>query len=116
MASNSEAPTVGFVLTKEYIRNAYKHLEETDDIEHRNEFFKKYMIEDVTWEITGNGHEMAGTRHSLQDHSAVSFARLGKKLAGPIKFVVRSIILEPDTRSACVEIRGHATRTNGEPC
>lgn len=114
MASNSKTLGAGFVLTKDYIRNAYKHLEETDDIEHRNQFFKKYMVENVIWEITGNGHEMAGTRHSLAEHSAVSFTRLGKKLTGPIKFVVRSIILEPDTGLACVEIRGHATRTNGE--
>lgn len=37
----------------------------------------------------------------------------GKKLTGQIRFVVRSIILEPDTRSACIEMRGYATRTNG---
>ena len=31
----------------------------------------------------------------------------------PIKFVVRSVILEPDTRWACVETRGFATRKSG---
>lgn len=140
MASSDGGPSSPpVVLTKEYIRAAFKHLEEIDDVEHRNAFFKKYMTEDVEWEITGNGHELAGTRYSLADHSAASFSKLGtnvylffvglpiaykswddmadntkgQKLAKPIKFVIRSIILEPDTRRASIETKGYATRTNG---
>lgn len=73
-ASSSPAPVV---LTKEYIRAAFKHLEETDDVAHRNAFFQRYMTEDVEWEITGSGHELAGTRHGLAEHSAASFSKLG---------------------------------------
>ncbi|KAF3765560.1 hypothetical protein M406DRAFT_329457 [Cryphonectria parasitica EP155] len=115
MSTQAEATPTPVILTKDYIRDAFKHLEEVEDVEHRNLFFKKYMVEDVKWEITGNGHELAGTRYSLAEHSSASFTKLGKKLQKPIKFVVRSIILEPDTRWACVECQGFATRTNGQP-
>lgn len=37
----------------------------------------------------------------------------GKKLTKPIKFVVRNIILEPDTRWASIETKGCATRMDG---
>lgn len=76
--TNSDVTSAPVALTKEYIRDAFKHLEETHDVEHRNEFFKRYMLEDVKWEITGNGHSLAGTRHSLADHSAASFNKLGE--------------------------------------
>lgn len=78
MASGDDGPSSPpVVLSKEYIRAAFKHLEEIDDVEHRNAFFKKYMTENVEWEITGNGHALAGTRYSLADHSAASFSKLG---------------------------------------
>lgn len=64
-------------LTKEYIRAAFELLSQTDDAENRSEFFRRYMVADVRWEITGSGHELAGTRNSLAEHSAASFSRLG---------------------------------------
>lgn len=42
-----------------------------------------------------------------------ALAPKGKRLAKPIRFVVRSIILEPDARRASIETKGYATRTNG---
>lgn len=85
----SSTSSSGSPLTKDYIRNAYKHLEETDDLDVRNEFWDKYMIENVTWEITGNGHSLAGIRHSLAEHSAASFSKLGNQRV-PFRFVCRA--------------------------
>lgn len=79
MTTEIESQAVPVSLTKDYIRKAFKHLEETEDLDLRNEFFKRYMIENVTWEITGNGHQLAGTRHSQAEHSAASFSRLGMR-------------------------------------
>lgn len=78
MTATIDPPPAPVTLTKDYIRKAYKHLEETEDLDFRNEFFKQYMIDNVTWEITGNGHELAGVRHSLSEHSAASFSKLGR--------------------------------------
>lgn len=69
--------TQSFTLTKEYIYLALKPLEEVDDLETRSEFFKKYIVEDVTWTLAGNAHELAGTSHSLSEHNAATFNRLG---------------------------------------
>lgn len=64
-------------LTKEYIRAAFRLLEQPDGVEDRDRFFQRYMVANVRWEITGSGHALAGTRNSLADHSAASFSRLG---------------------------------------
>lgn len=99
--NDSNATTsVPVVLTKEYIHQAFKHLEETQDMAHRNEFFTQYMLEDVKWEITGNGHSLAGTRYSLADHSAASFNRLGENKPGHADFLVHR------EQRACTDICG----------
>lgn len=77
MASQAQPSTTPFALTKDYIRDAFKLLEEVDDLDKRNSFFEKFMVPDVKWEITGSAHDMAGTRHNLADHSAASFNKLG---------------------------------------
>jgi hypothetical protein len=38
----------------------------------------------------------------------------GKKLVNPIKFTVKSIILDADAKKACVETQGEATRKTGQ--
>lgn len=81
MATSTNSQDASVSLTKEYIRDAYKHLEETEDLDFRNQFWKKYMIQNVTWEITGNGHSLAGVRHSLAEHSDASFSKLGMPTA-----------------------------------
>ncbi|PSR97363.1 hypothetical protein BD289DRAFT_480207 [Coniella lustricola] len=115
MASQAQASATPVVLTKDYIRDAFKLLEEVDDLSQRNSFFEKFVVPNVKWEITGTAHDMAGTRHNLADHSAASFDKLGKKLSKPIKFVVRSVILEAETRWASIECQGFTTRLNGKP-
>ena len=110
MATSSDEP---MKLTKDYIKLAFGHLEETQDLNKRDIFFKEYMVENVTWEITGQDHYMAGIRHSLAEHTAASFAKLRQKIKDPIKFVIRSIVLDTTIRTACVELRGYATKLNG---
>ena len=65
------------VLTKDYILNAFKPLEETEDVEKRTKFFKMYMVENVTWNITGSAHDLVGTRYSLAEHNSATFGKLG---------------------------------------
>ena len=100
-------------LTKEYIKKAFSYLEEVDDLDKRNIFFTKYMIEDVTWEITGRGHRLVGTRHSIAEHNAASFARVRERITSAIKFVVRNIILDNESRTACIELFGYSEQLDG---
>ena len=65
-----------FTLTKEHITKAFGYLEEIDDLQKRNIFFKEYIIPDVTWEIAGTGHVLAGTSYNLADLQEKTFIRL----------------------------------------
>ena len=100
-------------LTKDYIKKAFSYLEEVDDLDKRNIFFTQYMIEDVTWEVTGRGHRLAGTRHSVAEHNNASFARVRERITSAIQFVVRSIILDNESRTACIELYGYSVQLDG---
>lgn len=95
---NAPSSSPGSPLTKDYIRKAYKHLEETNDLDVRNEFWIKYMVENVTWEITGNGHSLAGIRYSLAEHSAASFSKLGNQWVPLLVFFVRQFLADKSSR------------------
>ncbi|KAB5527939.1 hypothetical protein GE09DRAFT_1149699 [Coniochaeta sp. 2T2.1] len=64
--------------------------------------------------IAGTGHVLAATSYNLADLQAKTFIKLRKKLTTPIKFTIKSIILEPGSNTACVETQGHATRLIGK--
>ncbi|KAF7561200.1 hypothetical protein G7046_g2960 [Stylonectria norvegica] len=108
---------VAFKLTKAYVLTVFAPLQETTDLTLRNSFFTNFVVPDVKWTITGTGHSLAGTRYNLQDHSDASFAKLGKRLIAPIKFVVKRVVVDQerdvDGWWACVETRGEATRKSG---
>ncbi|KAB5585078.1 hypothetical protein GE09DRAFT_1069295 [Coniochaeta sp. 2T2.1] len=104
-----------FTLTKEHIAKTFGYLEEIDDLQKRNIFFNEYIVPDVTWEIAGTGHVLGGTSYNLADLQAKTFIKLRKKLTTPIKFTLKSIILEPGSNIVCVETQGHATRLIGKP-
>jgi hypothetical protein len=72
-----------FVLTHAYIKQAFAHLEEVDDLSRRNIFFSKYIVKDVKWTVTGSGHDLAGTRYTLEDHANATFNRLGESSISP---------------------------------
>ena len=107
-----------FKLTKAHVHHVFASLLETDDLSVRNVFFTDHMIPDVTWTITGTGHSLAGTRYNLQDHSNASFNNLGKRLTGPIKFVVKRVVVDAEREEngwwACVELKGEAMRKTGK--
>ncbi|OAQ71307.1 hypothetical protein VFPPC_03628 [Pochonia chlamydosporia 170] len=108
----------GFTLTKDYVRKAFAHLGEVNDIEHRKKFLTEYIVPNVTWTCTGNAHSLAGTRYTLKDHEDATFNRLGKKLKGPIKFTATRVIVDAEAEEdgwwCTVETKGEATRTTGE--
>lgn len=68
------------ILTKDYILNAFKLLEETEIMTKRMEFFNRYMVDNVTWNITGSAHDLVGTRYNLADHTAATFGKLGNEM------------------------------------
>ncbi|KJZ73844.1 hypothetical protein HIM_06737 [Hirsutella minnesotensis 3608] len=117
--STAATKTPAFILTRDHILRAFAPLAETKDAAIRERFFTDSIVPDVTWTITGSAHSLAGTRRSLEAHSAASFNKLGQKLRGPIAFTVTRVIVDaepgPDGWWACVETRGEATRSTGEP-
>ncbi|KAK2612644.1 hypothetical protein QQS21_001260 [Conoideocrella luteorostrata] len=108
-----------FILTKDIVRKAFAHLGETQNMEYRKKFMTDYLVPNITWTCTGSAHSLAGTRHSVEEHSKATFERLGKKLQGQIQFVVTRVIVDAEPEAdgwwCSVETRGVATRTTGEP-
>lgn len=70
-------PSPPFRLSKSYVDEAFKHLEDTDDLSNRKAFFTNYMVPDVKWYMAGSAHSLAGTRYSIESHSKATFERLG---------------------------------------
>jgi hypothetical protein len=109
-----------FILTKSYVLNSFSPLLETTNLSHRAIFFNTSVRPSVTWTITGSGHQLAGTRHTIQDHSEASFNRLLKLLVRPIRFEVTRVIVDSEPAEdggwwASLELVGYADRKKGGP-
>lgn len=108
-----------FVLTKSHVLASFSPLRETTNLAARSVFATQSVRpNDVRWTITGSGHQLAGTRHTIEDHSKASFNRLLKLLARPIRFEVVRVVVDAEPASeeegggwwASLELVGYAER------
>ncbi|KAL2214590.1 hypothetical protein CC79DRAFT_1328491 [Sarocladium strictum] len=112
-----------FKLTKSHVKSSFSPLLETTNLPLRAVFFNNSVRQNITWTITGSGHALAGTRHTIQDHSEASFNRLLKLLERPIRFEIVRVIVDSEPAEkeegggwwASVEMVGYADRKTGGP-
>ncbi|KAH7149040.1 hypothetical protein B0J13DRAFT_523697 [Dactylonectria estremocensis] len=106
-----------FKLTRSHVIEAFAPLQETADMARRNAFFSDSVVPDVKWTVAGQAHSLIGTQNSMKEHADATFNKIGKRLDGPIKFVVTKVIVDGDKADdgwwTSVELKGEATRRTG---
>ena len=92
-------------ITSATVREIFSHLETGSG----DQFFD-HVADNVDWTVEGT-HPLAGRYLSKKDFYANTFARLNKILPGGTQLHVESVLT--DGNWAAVELRSHATATNG---
>ncbi|KAH7148281.1 hypothetical protein EDB81DRAFT_882714 [Dactylonectria macrodidyma] len=106
-----------FKLTRPHVLKAFAPLQETTNMTLRNTFFSDSVVPDIKWTVAGQAHSLVGTQNSMQAHADATFNEIGKRLDGPIKFVVTKVIVDADKADdgwwTSVELKGEAMRRTG---
>ena len=92
-------------LTSARVRQIFAHLEAGS-----GDRFFDHVADNVDWTVEGT-HPLAGRYLSKTDFYANTFARLNKILPGGTQLRVQTVLI--DGNWAVVELRSHATATNG---
>lgn len=92
-------------ISADTVRRIFSNLESGSG----SEFFE-HVADNVDWTVEGT-HRLAGRYHSKQDFHAHTFARLNRVLPGGTQLHVQSVLTDGDW--AVVELRSHATASNG---
>lgn len=92
-------------ITAATVRKIFAHLEAGSG----DQFFA-HVANDVDWTVEGT-HPLAGRYRSKEAFLANTFTRLNKILPGGTQLHVQNVLI--DGNWAVVELRSHATATNG---
>ncbi|SDK72459.1 hypothetical protein SAMN05660337_0999 [Maridesulfovibrio ferrireducens] len=92
-------------ITKEEVRNLFKHLENGD----ADSFFANVSA-NVDWTVMGT-HPLAGHYTSLEDFRQNTFKRLAPCLTAPIQLVLKTVFIDGDT--AIVELQATSQAKSG---